>query len=116
MKQEHVKVAKALGVFSVALGLTQLLAPRWLGQTIGVGGRGRLMRALGLRELAAGVAVLSRPQRSAPLWARTAGDVMDLALLGRAMSGSAKRGRVATALAMVLGVGVMDCCYARRLA
>ena len=40
-----------------------------------------LMRFLGLREIAAGIVVLSGA-RAAGCWSRVAGDLMDLSLLG----------------------------------
>jgi hypothetical protein len=110
------QAARGLGLFSVGLGLTQLMAPRWLGETTGVGDYRTLMRTLGARELASGIGVLARRRPAGPLWARLAGDVVDVALLGWALWKSARRGRVATALAMVLGVGLLDYRYACRMA
>lgn len=109
------QAAKGLGWFSIGLGMTQLLAPGWLSRTIGVGERQRtLMRALGAREVLSGVGVLSRHQRKAGLWARVAGDVMDVALLTRALTlRRSDRGRVAGATASVLAIGVLDYLCAR---
>jgi uncharacterized membrane protein len=74
-----------------------------------------LTRALGARELTAGIGLLIR-ERSAPwLWARVAGDVMDLALLANVMRpGKADRSRVGRALAAVAGVTLLDAWAARR--
>ena len=41
--------AKGLGVFSIALGVTELIAPRTLARFTGVHGREGLVRALNLR-------------------------------------------------------------------
>jgi uncharacterized membrane protein len=103
------KMATALGWFSVGLGLTQLFAPRELARLIGVPERTGLMRACGIRELATGVGILTQERPAGWLWARVAGDLMDVALLARAMrSDEAEPGRVAAAMAAVVGVGAAD--------
>ena len=83
------RLASFLGWFSIGLGLTQVLAPRRFARFIGVRGDDdelRLVRLVGLRELASGVGILTRPRPAGWLWARVAGDVMDLALLGSALA------------------------------
>jgi hypothetical protein len=109
------QAAKGLGVFSVAVGLTQLVAPNWLGVKAGVGTHPTLTRICGARELASGIGVLSGRKPAAALWARVAGDVIDIGLLGVALFKSARRGRVALMLGAVLGVSLLDLIYARRL-
>ena len=112
-------VARSLGWFSVGLGLAQVAAPRRVARLIGVteGDAARtLMRAVGAREIAAGVGILSRPKPAGWLWARVAGDAMDLALLGTAAAGGARsRARVAGAMAAVAGVSVPDLLEGIRL-
>jgi uncharacterized membrane protein len=67
------------------------------------------MFAIGLREITSGIGILSRPRPAGWLWSRVGGDLMDLALLGKAMtSGDNDRNRVAAATAAVLGVTVLD--------
>jgi uncharacterized membrane protein len=113
--------AHGLGWFSVGLGLTELLAPRTLGRVIGVGYgplKGTTLRAFGLREIAAGVGLLSRRRPAAWMWARIAGDLIDLASLGAALRGRGRgrhRARVAGAIGAVLGVTALDFITARRL-
>jgi uncharacterized membrane protein len=106
------RLADGLGWFSVGLGLTQLAAPRWLAPFIGVQETNNvrtLLRAVGTRELACGVGILTRPRSAGWLWARVAGDAMDLALLGAAFaSKKSHRGNVALATAMVVGVTALD--------
>ncbi|MDQ3875602.1 MAG: hypothetical protein M3322_08685, partial [Actinomycetota bacterium] len=75
------RLARSLGWFSVALGAVQITAPRGLARFIGLRGRGGqsvVMRAMGAREMAAGVGILSRPRPVAWLAARVAGDALDL--------------------------------------
>lgn len=102
-------LATALGWFSIGLGIAQLLAPRTVARTLGVPQHTTVVRALGARELATGAGILSRRGASGWLWARVAGDAMDLALLGRAArSPSARRKRVAVAAAAVASIALLD--------
>ena len=113
------RLANALGWFSIGLGVAQLVAPRELSRLVGVRDTARnekAMRAIGIRELTAGVGLLTQ-QRPAPwAWSRVAGDAMDLALLGRAVRGdNPNRDRSIAATAAVLGVAALDVICAQRL-
>lgn len=102
-------VATALGVFSVALGLAELLYPAKVAARTGVPYRG-LIRAYGLRELAVGVGILVARRPAPFLWARVAGDVLDLATLAATYAdgqGSGRR-RAAEAFATVAAVTAAD--------
>lgn len=111
--------ARGLGWFSIGLGLAQIAAPRAVARLIGVSENDETkntMFALGLREITSGIGILSRPQASAWVWSRVGGDLMDLALLGKAMSSEDNdRGRLAAATAAVLGVTVVDFITGRDL-
>ena len=113
------RLAKALGWFSIGLGVAQLVAPRRFARLIGSDGRGKdgpLVLAVGLREIAAGVGLLVRRKPAGWMWARVAGAAMDLALLGAAMNRSARsRSRLAAATAGVAGVAVPDLVGSMRL-
>lgn len=109
------QAAKAMGWFSLGLGATQVLAPRWLGRQTGVGEHPRLMRAFGVREIASGVGVLAQRRPEAGMWARVAGDAVDLAALGSQLRGNRQGGRVAAAIGMVAAAGVADVVTARAL-
>lgn len=78
--------AVGLGWFSVGLGLAQLLAPRQVARLIGADGDDSntrtVLMGVGVRELTCGIGLLSKSRPAAWAWARFAGDVMDLALLG----------------------------------
>lgn len=103
------QIAKALGWFSVGLGVAQLLAPQRMSRTIGIADRPNLMRAVGMREIASGVGILSQRKPTNWLWSRVAGDAMDLAMLGTAArSMRSDRRRLAWATAALAGVAVLD--------
>jgi uncharacterized membrane protein len=104
--------ARGLGWFSLALGLAEIGAPRRIARLIGLSDDDETrntMFALGLREITSGIGILSRPRAAGWIWSRVAGDVMDLALLGKALgSEETDRTRAGAATAAVLGVTVVD--------
>jgi uncharacterized membrane protein len=105
------QTAMSLGYLGVGLGLGALIAPRALARLLGVrdGARsGWILRGLGARELVVTAGLMGGRRAKGWLWARVAGDVMSLALLGAAFKGSARRGRVAGALAVMAGVTALD--------
>src|ERR1043166_7731434 len=101
-------LSRGLGWFSLALGLTEVASPNMLSRTIGIPpkpGTSWLMRAMGVRELLAGAGVLMKPRQPLPLWARVAGDAIDLALLAAASRMKKASGmRLAGAMVAVAGV------------
>jgi uncharacterized membrane protein len=106
------RLVKALGWFSIGLGVPQLLVPGRMNRLIGVKNTRRnraVIRAIGVRELGAAAGILDRPRPAGFLFARVVGDAMDLLLLGAALraKGNARR-RVAVAAAAVAGVAVLD--------
>jgi hypothetical protein len=102
------RLARALGWFSIGLGLAELLAPRGVTQALGIEGRERLVRTFGIREIASGILCLS-VDKQAGLWSRVVGDGLDLAtLLAALRNDNPKRDNVASALTMVLGISVLD--------
>lgn len=76
------KVAKGLGCFSIDLGLAELVAPRKLCRALGGEGpdNAKIVRLFGVREIATGFGILSQTARNRAswLWARVAGDAIDL--------------------------------------
>jgi uncharacterized membrane protein len=111
--------ARLLGYFSLALGAAELVAPGRLAQWIGLEGSARtrgILRALGLREVASGLSILAKPDSAGPLWSRVAGDAVDLALLGAALTnGVQSRARLGMATAAVAGITALDAYSAARL-
>jgi hypothetical protein len=75
----------------------------------------RLIQAFGLREIAAGVAILTQQKRAPWLWARVAGDAVDIAALIAAVAVSRKRGVVAAAMVSVAAVTLADVVCAGQL-
>ncbi len=105
-------LAKGLGIFSFALGIPQIVAPGRMNRMIGVRDdpATRLwMRAVGVREIAAGVGIFSQRRPTQWLWARVAGDTLDLALLGAALRSKSRRpGRTLAATGAVAGALAAD--------
>jgi hypothetical protein len=104
------KSARALGWFSIGLGVAELLLPRQVARLTGLQGREALLMACGLREIATGVGILASRHDPAPwLRARVAGDALDLALIGsRLHRGNPDLVRSALAFGAVAGVTVLD--------
>lgn len=113
------QLANGLGWFSIGLGLAEVAAPRMMADLIGVQQdekTRKILRVYGARELAAGVGILSQSNPSGWLWARVAGDLLDLSSLCKAMvSEENDRGRVLTATAAVIGTTIADIRCAMQL-
>jgi len=102
------RLGRALGWLSLVLGVAELIAPRRIARALGMQGYEPLLRAYGAREVVSGVVTLS-PDKEAGLWSRVAGDGVDLTTLVIALRrDNAKRDNVGMALAMVLGITVLD--------
>jgi uncharacterized membrane protein len=113
------RLANGLGWFSIGLGLAEVAAPGRIAQLIGVRDDGRtrnVLRAYGVREITSGVGILSQRNPAQWLWSRVAGDVLDLASLGRALkSDEVNRTRATAATTAVLGVTAIDAYCAQQL-
>lgn len=118
-KQSIDKLASGLGWFSIGLGLAEVFAPRSVARIAGLNrnsGDCTLLRTFGLREIASGIGILSKPRPTDWMWGRVAGDMMDLAYLSAALtSANSDRTRVATATAAVLGVTALDILCSQEL-
>ena len=112
-------LANFLGMFSIALGVAQIAAPGGMSRLVGIDNDERnraLMRTMGLREITSGLGILSKQQPAGWVWSRVAGDALDLALLGRAMTDEENdRGRTIAATLAVLGVTMLDIMCAKQL-
>ena len=112
----EMKVARGLGWFSIGLGLTEVVAGRALGRALGMEDRTWLLRAFGLREIAAGALILSQDNPKAGVWSRVVGDALDLAALGSALGeDNPRRENAAVAFGAVAGITALDYWCAKRL-
>jgi hypothetical protein len=102
------KLARGLGWFSIGLGIVELFAAHRVTRALGIEGKEPLVRAFGAREIGAGIMSLS-VDKHVGLWSRVAGDGLDIVTLLAAMRpGNRKRDNVGIALALVLGVTLLD--------
>jgi uncharacterized membrane protein len=110
------QMAKTLGWFSIGLGLAEIFATKQVGKAAGLSNHSKILRIFGAREIAAGLSILANEDRGPGMWSRVAGDALDLAGLGAAMSsGKNDRGRLAIAAATVAGVTALDYLVAQRM-
>jgi len=117
--------AHLLGIASLAIGLTEILAPRKVEQMLGLNGqqsgkdRQGAIRALGVREVCHGLSILSGGVTLSSLrtsvWARVLGDGLDSALLAAVAPKTRDPAKFAVTSAMVMAIGAMDLYCARNL-
>ena len=109
-------LARGLGYFSIGLGVAQLLAPRAVGQAVGLDGQDTLIRAYGAREVATGVAILSSHNPQPWIWGRVAGDAVDIATVATALrADNPKENNAIAAVGMLVGITVLDAVCAAAL-
>jgi hypothetical protein len=97
-------LACGLGIFSIAIGVAELVAPRWIARRPGARVSPNMIRAFGVREIATGVGLLMAAKRGPWLWGRVAGDALDIAAV-----------RDPAAIAALAGVTALDVAAARAL-
>ena len=101
----------SLGFFSLALGAAEILAPERIAKALGLDPDGRaktVIRAFGVREVAAGAMLVRGPAVSFNAWNRVLGDTMDTAALLLALRSTRKPGAVLGALAFVGACTALD--------
>jgi uncharacterized membrane protein len=111
-------VTNFLGWFSIGLGLAEVLMPQKVARLIGLDEdeHTTLLRAYGVRELAAGVGILTRPKPTYWMWNRVLGDAVDLKSLRSAMNTTGNdRGKLKLAALAVAGVTALDIVSSMRL-
>lgn len=109
------KLAFGLGIFSIALGVAELVAAKRIAGALDAGDHQGLVRGFGAREILAGVNLIAAPAASANMWNRVAGDTMDLGALALAAKRSPSNKAVWGAIAFVAGVTAIDILTARGL-
>jgi hypothetical protein len=73
------------------------------------------LRALGVREVGQGMDILMHADPTPGLWARVAGDVLDMAAMGYAVGRTRRPKSFAIAALAVLAIGAVDLLVATRL-
>jgi len=109
------RFGRALGWFSIGLGLTELLAAPRLTKALGAEGKENVVRAMGARELVHGMLCLS-VNNDFGAWTRVAGDAVDLAGLAALYNDdNPKKGNVAAAIAAIVGCTIADFAAAQSI-
>ena len=75
------RLAQGLGVFSIVLGLIELICGRWLGHSLGLDGKEHVVRLYGGREILTRIAILVSKDPTPWVWGRVAGDALDIGTL-----------------------------------
>jgi hypothetical protein len=75
------RFAQGLGIFSIVLGLLELIWGRWLGRSLGLDGKEHVVRFYGGREILTGIAILASKDPTPWVWGRVAGDALDIGTL-----------------------------------
>ena len=114
---DYKKLGLGLGVFSIGLGLVEMLAARRVAKGLGVeGGTAEgVIRLFGAREMLAGGMLLRGPAVSTNVWNRVIGDVIDLGALVVAAPRTSRPAALAGALGFVAGATALDVYAARGL-
>ena len=111
------RMARALGWFSLALGMAELVASRKIKQGVGLVGPEAVLQAYGVREIGTGLAILGSERPVGMVWGRVIGDLLDLATAApvlrpgnprRAAGAASFTGAAAGARADFFGAGAGD--------
>ena len=113
------QLARGLGWATVAIAATELFATERVEQLLGIDHHHTLLHTFGVRELAAGLMLLSQdkptPTLKAGIWVRVGGDLID----GVALAAAARKTRnpvgFAVASTLVAGIVALDVWAAVRL-
>ncbi len=100
-------IVQGLALFSIGLGLAELLKPRQVSRSAGMTDNDTLLRGYGLREIATGIGLLVARNPKPWLWGRVAGDVLDVATVV-STADTSKPTRLGGSFAALLGVGLLD--------
>ena len=75
------RLAQALGVFSIMLGIIELIWGGPLGRALGLSGQEWIVRVYGAREFLNGVLILASKDPTPWIWLRVIGDALDAGTL-----------------------------------
>lgn len=111
------RLGRALGWFSIGLGLAEVAAPEKVARFAGASRKhAHVVRLLGLREIATGFGILAQKRPTAGTWARVGGDMVDLAFLGAAFgTRRSNKTRLALSTGAILGIAALDALAAQQL-
>lgn len=108
-----------LGFVGIGMSLAQIIAPKAFARAIGVKPNRRarsIVRAMGVRDLAAGAGMLWQPKRPEWAWAKVAGAAMDVSLLAAATTKRRSNvPRIRSAAMATLVLAALDVLVARRM-
>src|SRR3982750_1779803 len=108
-QSHHDQDTRGFGYFFIALGVSDLVAPRASGRAAGVRGLEPVVRGYGAREIATGVAILNSHDPEPWIWARVVGDLVDIATVAIGVQqDNQSKGRSALALAALATVTLVD--------
>jgi uncharacterized membrane protein len=107
-------IAQALGWLSVGMGVVAVACPKTVSRLMGLSPRPTALRLMGLRDVALGVGILKNPSDPAWLWARTAADLSDLAMVRHATNEDPHNARLALSAGATLGVTLLDAICAQQ--
>lgn len=100
---------------SIAIGFAELFTPGMVQTLLGLRDhprRRRVLQALGVRELAHGASLMaagrSKSSLTKALAARSVGDLLDTALLGKVARMTTRRTRFALVATAALAIGLLD--------
>ncbi len=112
------KATYFLGWFSIALGVATIASPRSFTNALGTRDRTGLVRTVyGLREIAVGMGMLGSIDPQPYVWARVAGDALDMLTLASAHDEDNPKNRnVELAMLAVVGITALDVATATSLA
>ena len=110
------RLAQGLGVFSIVLGLFELICGRRLGRSLGLDGKEHVVRFYGGREILTGIAILASKDPTPWMWGRVAGDALDIGTLAYGYTrDSDDVGGITAALVAVAGATAADIYCAAKL-
>ena len=109
--------ARGLGLISIMLGGIDIAGARAMADMLGMRGQERLIQLCGVREVLQGMAILAARDPTMWVWARIAGDALDIGIVAAEhYAGNRSKARnKALALAVVGGITALDVMNARRL-
>ena len=110
------RFAQGLGIFSIVLGLLELIWGRWLGRSLGLDGKEHVVRFYGGREILTGIAILASKDPTPWVWGRVAGDALDIGTLAYGYTRDPDDvAGITTALVAVAGATAADVYCASKL-